>query len=99
MNLAEAIKKCSMDAFDASVPCEVMLGTITKADPVEVMVGDIKLPAEILCVPEHLIYREENISLGIYDRTIVINKGLKVGDSVLLMRKSGGVLYAVIGKL
>jgi hypothetical protein len=99
MNLAEAIKKCSMDAFDASVPCEVMLGTVTKTEPMEVTVGDIKLPTEILCVPEHLIYREENISLGIYDRTIVINKGLKVGDSVLLMRKSGGVLYAVIGKI
>ena len=99
MNLAEAIKKCSMDAFDASVPCEMMLGIVTKTEPVEVKVGDMTLPGEILCVPEHLIYREENVSLGIYDRTIVINKGLKVGDSVLLMRKSGGVLYAVIGKL
>ncbi|MBQ3111081.1 MAG: DUF2577 family protein [Clostridia bacterium] len=99
MNLAEAIKKCSMDAFDASVPCEVVLGTVTKTSPVEVVVGDMKIPGEILCVPEHLVYREENISLGIYDRTIVINKGLKVGDEVIVMRKSGGGLYALIGKL
>ncbi|MBQ8539974.1 MAG: DUF2577 domain-containing protein [Clostridia bacterium] len=99
MNLAEAIKQCSMDAWETSVPCDVMLGVVTGTDPVKITIGEIKIPAELLYVPEHLTYREEEIKLGVYERTVVINKGLSAGDEVIVMRKSGGGGYAVIGKL
>lgn len=99
MNLAQAIKQCSMDAWDASVPCDVMLGFVTGTDPVKITIGDLEIPTELLYVPEHLTYREEEIKLGIYEKTLVINKGLCVGDEVVVIRKSGGGGYAVTGKL
>lgn len=99
MNLAEAIKKCSMEAWDASVPCDVMFGEVKGTEPVKIALGETVIPEEILYVPEHLLYREKEISIGIYDRVIVINEGLCVGDSVVLIRKCGGSGYVAIGKI
>ncbi len=99
MNLAEAVKKCSMEAWEAAVPCDIVFGTVTDEEPVKISVGDMKIPDEILYVPEHLLYKEEEISLGIYERVIVISKGLKKGDCAVLIRKSGGLGYVVIGKI
>lgn len=99
MNLAEAIKKCSMEAWEAQVPCDVVFGIVTEEEPVGIKVGDIKLPEEIIYVPQHLTYKEERISLGIYERTIVIREGLKKGDCVALVRKRGGEGYVVTGKI
>lgn len=99
MNLAQAIKQCSMDAWETSVPCDVMLGCVTGTDPLKITIGDMEIPTELLYVPEHLTYREEEIKFGVYERVIVINKGLSAGDEVIVMRKRGGGGYAVIGKL
>lgn len=99
MNLAEAIKKCSMDAFDASVPCDVVLGEVIGEDPYSVQVGKMKIPEEILYISEHLLRKVEEVNFGVYERTIVINKGISVGDTLVLIRKSGGGSYVAIGKI
>lgn len=99
MNLAEAIKKCSMDAFDASVPCEVVLGYVESAEPLKVTIGDLKIPEEILYVSEHLLYREQEIRMGTYERVVVICEGICEGDTLVLMRKSGGGMYVAVGKI
>ncbi len=99
MNLAEAVKKCSMDAWEAIVPCDVVFGEVIEEEPFKISVGDIVVPNEILYVPEHLLHREEEISLGVYDRVVVIYEGLKKGDRAVLIRKSGGLGYVVIGKI
>lgn len=99
MNLAEAIKKCSMEAWEANIPCDVVFGSVTDDEPVRIKVGDMELPREIIYVPEHLTYKEETISLGMYERTIVIREGLKKGDCVAVVRKNGGTGYVVTGKI
>ncbi len=99
MNLAEAIKKCSMEAWEASVPCDVVFGEVTGTEPLQIAVGETIIPDEILYVPEHLLYKEKEISMGIYDRVIVINEGLCEGDGVVLIRKNGGSGYIVTGKI
>ena len=99
MNLAEAIKKCSVDAWEAQVPCDFFFGKVTAVEPYRVALGDMEIPCEILYVPEHLMYKERKITLGIYTETIVINEGLKVGDCVILIRKNGVRGYAVAGKI
>lgn len=99
MNLAEAIKKCSVEAFDACIPCDVLFGEVTGVEPYKIKVGDVNLPDEILSVPEHLLYKATQITLGTYTRTVVINEGLKTGDTVILIKQTGGGNYVVVGRM
>lgn len=99
MNLAQAIKKCSLDAWEAQVPCDMFLGVITGVEPVTVKVGGMEIPKEILYVPEHLLYKEQVVTVGLYREVVVINEGLKEGDCVVLVRKNGGSGYTIVGKL
>lgn len=99
MNLAQAIKKCSLEAWEAQVPCDVFFGVVTGIEPYAVKVGDMEIPEEILYVPEHLTYKDTVVTLGIYTKTVVINEGLKLGDCVVLVRGNGGMGYVVMGKI
>ncbi len=99
MNFADVIKKCSMEAVEASVPCDAVLGSVVQTDPLRINAGEMELPEDVVLIAEHLLYKEEEISLGIYDRTVVISEGLKEGDNVVLLRKRGGESYIVIGKI
>lgn len=99
MNFSEAIKKCSMDAWEAAVPCDVFVGKVVGEEPYRVSLMGMEIPEDILYVPEHLMHKEKKISMGIYTETIVIQEGLCKGDCVLIVRKNGGGYYAVIGKV
>ncbi len=99
MNLAEVIKKCSVEAFDACVPCDVLFGEVTGVEPYRIKVGDVDLPHEILSVAEHLFHKETEITMGIYTRTVIINEGLKKGDTVVVIKQTGGGNYVVVGKI
>lgn len=99
MNLAEAIKKCSMEAFDAALPCDVLFGTVEGTDPLSVKTGDMLLPEEVVSICEHLLYKKAKISFGIYESDIVINEGITIGDVLVMLRKKGGEGYIAIGKI
>ncbi len=98
MNIAEAVKKCALEAFEANVPCDVLFGVVEGVNPCKIRVGDALLEGEILIIGEHLIRKECEITLGVYERTIVINEGMKKGERVILLRGHGGEKYVVIGK-
>ncbi|MGM9552549.1 MAG: DUF2577 domain-containing protein [Clostridia bacterium] len=99
MNIADAVKECAMKAYEASMPCEVLFGTVVSVEPVKIEVGQLILDEELLSVTDNLLYRECNISIGMYERTIVIQEGLKVGDGVVLLRQKGGEGYIAFAKL
>ena len=99
MNFAEAVKKCSMEAYGASIPCDAVTGEVEEAEPLVVRVGEMQIPSEILYVSEQLLYKEQEIRLGTYERTVVIHDGIKKGDRLILLRKSGGEGYFAIGKI
>ncbi len=99
MNMLEAIKKCAMEAFDASLPMEVAFGAVTDTDPIKIKCGDMVLQGELVEVCEHLLRKECSFTVAGYERTIVVNEGIKTGDVVVLIRKQGGDRYCVIGKL
>lgn len=99
MNIAEAVKKCALDAVEAGVPCDVIFGEVIGEEPVRVRAGELTIEDELLTVCEHLYYKEATFSFSVYERTIVINEGLKTGDSVVLLRKKGGEGYVVVGKV
>lgn len=100
MNLAEAVKQCAMNAYEASMPCNVEKGVVTATEPLKVRCGEMVLgEGEMMEVCEHLKRRECTFSFSVYERTIVVNEGLKTGDEVILMRKNGGEGYVAVGKL
>ncbi|MBQ8002921.1 MAG: DUF2577 family protein [Clostridia bacterium] len=99
MNLAEVIKKCSMEAFEASIPCDIVFGTVVGIEPCLVKVGDMTIPSEILSVAEHLLHKETTVTLAGYEKTVVINAGLSLGDTLVLLRQAGGGNYVAIGKM
>lgn len=99
MNIAQAVKKCAMEALEASVPCDVVYGKVISKNPVKVQVGELVLEEGILEVCDSLKYKTATVSFSIYDRTIVINEGIKTGDTLVMMRKSGGESYVAVGKL
>lgn len=58
-NLLGTVKKAAMDALNASNPTAIMFGTVSSADPLEVIVDQrFTLPADFLIVPETLIHFE-----------------------------------------
>lgn len=99
MNIAEAVKKCAMDAMEASIPCDVLFGEVTCAEPVKIKVGDIVLPDELVLISENLRYKSQKITFSVYEREVVINEGIKNGDTLILIRQCGGERYIALGKV
>lgn len=99
MNIVQAVKKCAMDAFDASLPSDVVFGKVKCVEPLTVQVGEMTLDEDILSVCQSLLYKEQLIEFSIYERVVVINEGLKEGDTLVMLRKGGGESYVAVGKL
>lgn len=58
-DLLNTLKKAAMDAMSASNPTAIMFGTVSSADPLEVIVDQrFTLPADFLVIPEALIHFE-----------------------------------------
>ncbi|RRJ62396.1 DUF2577 domain-containing protein [Paenibacillus oralis] len=114
MSLSDLIKQMSVGANDASKPVNVLYGTVTKINPLEVNVDQrFTLDEDFLVVTERLSRYEVDlkhnhtyINDGSQSNTgdalpdkIVIREGLKVGDKVLLLRVQGGQQYVVWDKV
>jgi len=94
--MLEAIKKAAMDAIEAANPVAIMVGTVTKINPLEVNVDQrFTLDADFLIVPETLIRYVLNINGSEY----IIRPGLQVGDMVVLLRLQGGQKYLILDKV
>lgn len=110
MNLAESIKILGASAVGAGNPVTVMFGSVTKINPLEVNVDQrFNLDEDFLIVPASLtryeidLKHKHNTTGGPTEEAltekIVIREGLKVGDSVLLLRVQGGQKYVVWDKV
>lgn len=110
MSLADAIKQLSHSTIGASNPVSVMFGTITKTNPLEVNVDQrFILTEDFLILTERLTRYEIDLrhkhdtsgepTRAALTEKVVIREGLKVGDSVLLLRVQGGTQYIVWDKV
>ncbi len=93
MNLVQAIKRCAQDAAEAAVPCDVMFGEVLSVDPWRISVGEMELEGDILAVSRALCEKTETVTIAGYTRSIVVNEGAAVGDTVMVLRQSGGGGY------
>ncbi len=98
MNIAELIKECALNAFDASIPCDVLVGVIESVEPLQVKCGEMVLTSDILLVAKSLLYKDCQVKFGVYENKIVLEEGLKKGDNVALLRQRGGEGYILFAK-
>lgn len=113
MALVDLIRQASIGAVEASSPVAVLLGTVTKADPLEVNVEQrFTLTRDFLIVPESLTEYEVDIQHthstsqgnigGIQPDEVckvVIRKGLQADDKVILLRMQGGRQFVVLDRV
>lgn len=110
MSLANLIKQLGTDAVGASSPVAVLFGSVTKTNPLEILIDQrFTLDEDFLIVPEQLTRYEVDLkhrhgtsgedTKDALNEKIVIREGLKVGDPVLLLRVQGGQRYAVWDKV
>lgn len=96
MALLETIKKAGLGAVDASNPVVVRFGTVTKTNPLEINVEQrMTLSQNFLVVAERLTEYKVTIN----GETVVIRRGLQVGDKVVLLRVQGGGKYVVLDRV
>lgn len=103
MALLEAIKKAGAAAHASGNPMAVMVGKVTRTNPLEVNVDQrFTLPEDFLIIPESLTSYEVDLSGGSEDalsNKLVIRRGLEAGDAVLLLRVQGGQQFVVLDRV
>lgn len=89
-----------MNAYENSQPCDVCFGTVLSPEPILVGIEELKLTIgkPQVVVPDYLADRTVPVTVGGESGTAVIPGALKAGDRVVLLRKSGGQRYVVIGR-
>lgn len=96
MRMVELVKQIADGTSRAGQPVAVLLGTVTKTNPLEVNVEQrLTLSEDFLLVTERVTRYEQTVG----NTTIVIRPGLVAGDTVLLLRVQGGQRYVVMDKV
>ena len=108
--MLNAIRKAALTAMETTAPVAVLMGTVTKADPLEVNIDQrFTIDADFLLVPESLTKLELDLSHAhsapggatgpSLTEPVVIRPGLKPGDRVVLLRVQGGQKYLILDKV
>lgn len=92
--------KLVINAYQAGQPCDVCFGTVMSTKPLTVVVEDLKLPlgGKQLVIPDYLTDRTIPVTVDGKSGMAVIPEALKAGDRVILVKKTGGQRYVIIGK-
>lgn len=97
MALLDSIKRAGAAAHAAGNPMAVMIGKVTKINPLEVNVDQrFTLTEDFLIVPESLTRFEAVLPSS---EKLLIRSGLEAGDAVLMLRVQGGQQFVVLDKV
>lgn len=96
----ENINKIALQAMEAGNPSDVVLGTVTKAAPLEIQIGPkTVLNARQLLLPRSMAdYRQEMDIPGLGRVDATVRNSLKAGEKVLLIQKRGGQQFLVVDR-
>lgn len=96
MRMIDIIKTAAQQGIESGNPVNVLEGTITKSNPLEVFVEQrFTLTADFLMVTESL----QELNITIAGQSYCIRQGLQNGDTVLMLRKQGGQQYVVLDRV
>lgn len=101
-SLGDAIKRLSLQAMESSGQVDVRYGVVISTMPLRIqLTPDFIIGNDIVMVPNRLCPREvamSDVSGELEDVTWYIHEGLNVGDSVAMIRESGGGKYYILDK-
>lgn len=112
MSIVDMIKTMANNSAQLQNPVNVLFGTITSVDPIEIEIHEkLKLTKDFIVMTERVTKYEIDLKHN-HDATpsevttkdalvkkIVIREGLKKGDGVVMLRAQGGQQYVVIDKV
>ncbi len=95
-NLMELIKKAAVDAVAASDPVIFLTGKVLTAQPLKISVEQ-----RMTLEKEHLLLSSlvKDQQVETENGMIKLKRGLKSGESVLLLRMQGGQKFFVLDRL
>lgn len=108
MSLIDIIKEVGTGAMNAENPVNVLFGTVSNTNPLEVNVEQkFTLSEDFLVLTERVTKYEEikhthpspSGETSPPSQPVVIRTGLKKGDKVLLLRVQGGKQFVVLDKV
>ena len=113
MNLSDVLHQMMQESQAAAQPTDLRLGTVTKAEPLEISINPQMAPLQrsVLYLtesvvektlrggPEGMICSENGADLPAQGGTAALNRGLQVGDKVLLLRVQSGQKFIVLSRI
>lgn len=110
MELRDVLNKMIQDNLKSSQPADLRVGTVTGVSPLEITINTAmaSLRESILYLTSAVIEKkiqgttpciENGEQLPVEDGYTILNRGLKVGDIVLLLRVQRGQKYIVLSRV
>ena len=102
-NLVQTIKRIAVEAVEASQPTGLVIGVVTSASPLQILVDQrLNLDEDFLIltnlVTDHYVNCElEGSTEGC--KKALLHYGLKRGESVMMVKMQGGQKYIVLDRL
>ena len=94
------IKKASLDAVNASKPCDYCFGKVTSVSPLKISIEQkLTLGSAQLILTRNVTNFQTTMTINAEQRQVTIHNGLKVGDEVILLKQKGGQKYLVIDRV
>lgn len=95
-NIVQLIKQIAVEAVKAAKPCDYRTGVVTHTNPLEIKISQtLTLDEDFLDLSRNVT----NFETKINGQITTVENELKVGEKVLMIRKSGGQKYAVIDRV
>ena len=91
-DLLEVIKMAALDAVAQTKPCDLRFGTVETGKPLAVRLSD-----RLLLTEKNLILLQNVVDFTAPDGT-VYPRHLTAGETVVLLRKPGGMKYLILGR-
>ena len=100
MDLVQAIKQAAVDAVEAGKPTALVYGTVSGVKPLTVCIDQkLSISAPFLVTPKRM---QDHTVLCVIDgenKEITVKNGLKVGETVLLLRMQGGQRFLLLDRV
>lgn len=113
--LLQLIKQAATEAVQAGKPVELVLGTVTSEDPLKIRLSKkqeydedfLLLPRSVtdykceVTVPRREGVAADGSAITLEQETleVTVHGGLKQGEKVLLIRRSGGQQFVVLDRM
>ena len=100
--MVEAIKLAALDVVESTYPVQVAFGTVTGTDPLQV-----RLSSQLTLTDRQLLktsaVRDKTYTVPVpelgADIEVTLDDGLKLGETVLLLRVQGGQKYIIMDRV